>query len=118
MTVLTARSQQLGASSGIVPDALGRYPLSVYRLSHLVTNKFLTHGSRCTVNGQRTSGLPMPSTPPAARSQQPEAILRLITKAEHALFPLPHSLFLFPETRKREDCNFGTLSAPVFARRV
>ena len=66
----SVNGQQPAASSDLAPDAKAvyRYPFTVYRLSHLVTNKFLTHGSRSTDNGQRMSGRPMPSITPEASS--------------------------------------------------
>jgi hypothetical protein len=44
------------AISRLTFKAVYRYPFTVHRLSHLMTSKALTHGSRFTVHGHTVSG--------------------------------------------------------------
>jgi hypothetical protein len=65
MGALIASRQQPAAIMRVTAKAVYRYPFTVYRLLHRMTNEVLTHGSRLTVDGHRRDG--------RFNSQQPEA---------------------------------------------
>ena len=73
-----ANSQQPKAILRLTFKAVYRHPFTVHRLSHRMTGKVLTHGSRRAVTRSAVKWTPQW---PAAKSQQPEAISRLTFKA-------------------------------------